>query len=166
MRNLRNWIAKIAATTLVIVTLLSAVAIVITARNYRQGISAVRNVYLEISELALTTGDDPEIQVSFDLRNESPLDVKLRGIHFNIYLNGNFMGSNYAPLTERMLDGFEVAKLDFFIPVRPFYLQHIEQAEQRGEFKWFLRGRVDLELLENGHQFWLNIREQWSRAGE
>jgi hypothetical protein len=164
MRKLRNWIVKIAVTTLVIVTLLSAVAIVITARNLNQGISAMRNVYVELSYLELTTGDDPEIQVSFDLRNESPLELKLRSIHFSIDLNGNSMGNDY--LTERTLDGFEVAKLNFVIPVHSNYLQHIEQAEQMGEFKWFVRGRSNLELLENGHQFSLDIREQWSRAGD
>ena len=147
---------------LAILAAFSAGSIASSAMNYMQGMSATRNVQLELSSLELRDDGNPEVFITFHLENRSPINMKVKTFHFGLYLNENFIGSNYAPFAERNLAGFEETRMDFVIPVRPVFLQYIKRARQEEGFSWFVRGKAKLLLPFKGKEFWLNVREHWS----
>ena len=157
---------RVAAAFLVVLVIFSAGSIYITARNYQSGTNAAANVELALHRLEYQNDGTPKIRITFRLNNTSPLGIQIEDVHFSTYLNGHFMGSNYDAFAERTLGGSEEVLLDFVIALRPFYLQHIEEARQEGEFEWFLRGQANLRLPFDQHKFALHIREAWSGSGE
>ena len=165
MRGSRKLVNGAAIVLLVVLVLLSTISIFITASNYRKGIDAARAVVLDLSQLELRMGDEPEIHITFRLSNGSPLDIRLENVHFSAYLNGTFMGSNYEVFAAQSLEGSEETDLNFVIPLSAFYLQHVEQAQQKEKFEWFLRGEADLRLPYGTRKFLLRIREPWSGTG-
>lgn len=166
MRGSKKLVESVAATLLVVLVVLSAGSIVITGMNYSEGTDAARKVKLELHDLQLRTGSKPEIEIVLRVSNGSSLDIKLEDLHFGVYLNGDFMGSNYDAFAGKVVAGSKKADLNFVIPLRPFYVQHIEQAQQQEEFEWFLRGQAHLYLPFNAHRLSLAIREGWTGAGE
>jgi hypothetical protein len=157
-------VSEVVAITLVIVAVLSAGSIALSTRNYLEGISAASKVRLGLSDLELRDEDGSEVLVTFHLENGSPIDVQLEFFYLRLYLNDNFMASQYYPSADRLsLAGFEEMTVDFVVPLRPFYLQYIEQARQREDFSWLVRGEVRL-LLSPFHEseVWLGIEEHWS----
>ena len=123
---------------------------------------AARSVQFELSSLELRDEDNPEVLIAFQARNGSPLKVELENLDFSLYLNGQFIGSNYTPFTKRTLDGFEEATMNFVIPIRPFFFQYVEQARQKEDFSWSVNGRAKLLLPPKEKGIWLDIREHWS----
>jgi hypothetical protein len=156
--------SEVVTVTLVIVAVLSAGSIALSTRNYLKGISAVSNVRLGLSNLELRDKDDSEVLITFRLENGSPINVQLEFSHLRLYLHDNFMGSTYYPSAEGLsLAGFEETTVDFVVPLRPFYLQYVEQARQREDFSWLVRGEVRLLLLPfRESEVWLGIEEHWS----
>ncbi len=61
----------------------------------------------------------------------SKLDIKLDILNFSLYLNGNFMGSNYDPFAQTTAKAFKVTAIDFVVPLQPSHLQHIKWARQQ-----------------------------------
>lgn len=163
-KSFTNLVDKVITIALIILAVLSTGSIALSTKNYLQGISAARGVRLELSNLELRREDNSEVRITLHLDNRSSVNVQLDSFRFKLYLNGNFLGSNYYPLTERLfLDGFEETSVDFVVPLRPFYLQYIEQAGQKEDFSWLVRGEVRLLLLPfNENEIWLNIKEHWS----
>lgn len=160
-----SFVGKAITIILIVAAVFSAGSIVLSAANYLQGISAVRNVTLELSNLEIWEEDDnSQVRITLYCDNESPINVQLDSFRLTMYLNGNFLGSNIYPLSERLfLNGFEETSKVFSIPLRPYYLQYINQARQKGEFSWLLSGEVRLRLLPFGEsEMWLNIQERWS----
>lgn len=160
-----NLVSKV-TTILAILAVFSAGSIALSAINYTQGMSAASSVRLELSSLELRDEANPKVLIAFHIENGSPINIELEAFHFNLYLNGHFIGSNYVPFTKRILDGFEETTMDFVIPIRPFYLQYIEQARQEQGFSWFVRGRAKLLLPFREKEIWLNVREHWSGSSE
>lgn len=166
MRGPIKLATRLAVAFFVVLVFLSAGSIAITAVNYRKAISAVNNVILELDRLELRTDGDPEIQITIRLANRSPLAIRLKDLHFGVYLNGDFLGSNYDSFAERTLNSSEETDLEFVIPLRPFYQGLIERAQQEEQFEWSLRGRASLQLPFGPHEYALQIREGWSGTGE
>jgi hypothetical protein len=156
--------SEVVTVILVIVAVLSAGSIAISMRNYLQGISVVSDVRLGLSNLELRDEDGSEVLVTFHLENDSPVDVQLQFYYLRLYLNDNFMASQYYSSAERLsLAGFEETTVDFVVPLRSFYLQYVEQARQSEDFSWLVRGEVRL-LLSSFHEseVGLGIEEHWS----
>jgi LEA14-like dessication related protein len=139
----------------------SAGSIALTAKNYVQGMRAARSVQVALSSLELHHQDTAEVLIRFHVKNESPFDIKLEAFTLNLYLNEDFIGSNYDPFTERNLNGFEETTIDFLIRVQPSYVPHITQAQQEESFSWSLRGRVKLLLPFRDKEVSLPISERW-----
>jgi LEA14-like dessication related protein len=133
--------------------------------NYQEGMEAIQSFQLDLTEVQLTADDD-EIQTTFRLSNNVPLDLVLSYFHFSLYLNGNFMGSNYTPLTDQALAGSAEEVVTFVIPLRPFYEQYIAEARAGEGFAWSIRGFVRLYLPRYEHEVTLNVREQWRENDE
>lgn len=155
-------VSTVAIILLAILALLSAVSIAMTTTNYEEGIGAVGNLRFELSDLVLTEEDEPTVAISFYIENISPLAMRLESMHFSIFLNGEFMGSNYEPFTERALDGLEETTLHFRIPLQPFYLQYVKKAREEEKFSWSLRGSAKLVLPFRENVVMLTLRESWS----
>lgn len=153
-----NLAGKVTA-VLAILAAFSASSIVLTAIEYTQGMRAARSVQLELSSLELRDEGGPQVLVAFHLENRSPITIRLQTFHFKLYLNRNFMGRNYAPLSERVLGGSEETTMDFVIPIQPFY-RHIEQARKEG-FSWSVQGTGTLVLPSKGKKIWLIVNEYW-----
>ena len=83
---------------LAILALLSAVSIGLTATNHKEGMGAAKSLRLELSNLELLEEDEPKVVITFHLENQSPLRMRLETLHFSLYLNRNFVGSNYEPV--------------------------------------------------------------------
>ena len=152
----------VAIIALAILALLSAVSIALTATNYKEGMGAAKSLRLELSNLELLEEDEPKVVITFHLENQSPLSMRLETMHFSLYLNRNFVGSNYEPFTAKTLRGFEETAMRFVIPLRPFYLQHVQQAREEENFSWFLSGMAKLVLPFNEDVVWLDLRESLS----
>ena len=69
---------------------------------------------------------------------------------------------NNEPFTAKNLEGFEKTTMRFIIPLQPFYLQHVRQAQEEENFAWLLRGMAKLILPFNEDAVWLDLRESWS----
>jgi hypothetical protein len=147
---------------LAILALVSAISIGLTATNYLEGMGAAGDLRFELSDLELKEGDAPEVVITFHLENQSPLEIELEKFHFSLYLNGEFVGSNYEPFTAKILTGLEEVVMRFRIPLQPFYIQHVERAREEKDFSWFLTGRAKLVLPFREDVVWLNLRESWS----
>ena len=149
-------------TVLAILALLSAGSIALSAANYIQGASAAGNVQLKLSSLRLLDEENAEVLIAFYLKNGSSLSVRLDEFHFSLYLNKHFMGTNTATLTKRTIGGFEETTMDFVIPIRPFFLQYIEQARKEEVFLWSVDGSAKVLLPFKEREIWLNVTEHWS----
>ena len=147
-----------------ILALLSVGALALTAVSYVQGTKAVGGLRFQVSALELHDEEDPEVLVTLQLQNGSPTDaIEVDVLDFSLYLNDNFVGSNYAPFSGITVRESEQTAMDFVIPIRPFYHQHIEQARQSESFAWSLRGQAKLVLPSSkDKEFWIAIRDQWS----
>ena len=144
-----------------VLALLSVTAMVLTAGDYLRGTEAARDFVIEVSNLELTEEPSPEISVALRIQNRSPLTVELDRVHFSIYLNRNFVASNYGGFEKVTLAGLEEQTLDFDIPLQPFYLRYIEEAREQEEFSWVIRGRGKLILVFRESEIWLNISGRW-----
>jgi LEA14-like dessication related protein len=160
MRDRMNLAGKVTA-VLAILAVLSVGSIVVTTIEYTQGMRAARNVELELSRLELRDEDDPEVVVTFHLKNPSPITIRLRTFDFELYLNDDFVGRNYALFEERVLAGSEETTMVFVVPVRSFY-GHIEQARREEDFSWSVQGTGTLFLSSKGKRIWLIVREYWT----
>ena len=147
---------------LAIIAALSAGSIAFSAVNYMRGMNAISDVRLNLSNLKLIEEGESEIHIAFHMKNTSPINVRLETFHFSLYLNGQFVGSNYEPFTEIVLAGLEDITMDFIIPIQPFYQQFISQAHQTDGFSWSARGRAKLLLPFRDRVIWMNINEPWS----
>jgi hypothetical protein len=147
----------------VALAIVSAALTVVTLYNYVEGLTAARQVALELSSLEATTaGPSPNVQVTFDLTNSSAMEMKVQEIHFSLYLNGEFIGSNYTPFDDALLQPYEQTQLTTVIPLRPLFLQRVEQGTEREMQNWFLRGTFRLYLPYREKDLWVNVRESWS----
>ena len=81
---------------LAILALVSAVSIGLTAANYSEGMGAAGSLSLELHDLQLKGGDEPEVAITFHLENHALLNIELERFNFSVYLNGEFVGSNYG----------------------------------------------------------------------
>ena len=147
---------------LVILALVSAVSIGLTTTSYLEGMGAAGSLSLELSDLQLKEGDEPEVAITFHLENHSLLNIELERFNFSVYLSGEFVGSNYEPFTAKTLEGLEKVVMRFRIPLKPFYIQYVERAQQENRFSWSISGRVKLVLPFREDVVWLNLRESWS----
>lgn len=154
-------IGTVATVLLAILALFSATSIVLIATNYREGMSAASNLRFELNDLELKEAE-PEVAITFRLENASPLSMRLEQVHFSLYLNGDFVGSNYEPFSSRDVSGFEETELHFRIPLQPFYLQYVKQAREQERFSWSLRGNAKLILPFREDVVWLDLNESWS----
>jgi hypothetical protein len=150
------------AIVLAVLAVFSAAPIALSTINYIRNINDIKSVQLELSSLELRDEGNPEVLITFHLKNGSPMNMTLEYFRFGLYLNGEFMGSTYVPFTERSLAGFEETTMHFVVLIRPFYLRRIEQARQKEDFSWSVRGRAKLQspFWEKG--IWLNVSEHWS----
>lgn len=147
---------------LAILAVLSAGSIALTTINSVQGVRAVLSVQLELGNVELRDKDDPEVLVTFHLRNGSPVNVELDAFDVYLYIDGRFVGTNYIPFTKRSLGSFEETTMDFVIPISPLQLQYVEQARQKEDFSWFVRGKAKLLFPSFKQETWLYIREHWT----
>ncbi len=149
-------------TILVILAVFSAGSIVLSATNYIRGASAAGNVQLKLSSLTLLYEENAEVLVTFHLKNGSPISIKLDELHFSLYLNKHFVGTNADTLTKRTIGGFGETTINFAIPIRPFFLQYIDQAREEETFSWSVDGSAKLLLPFKEREIWLNVTERWS----
>ncbi|NLE76670.1 MAG: hypothetical protein GX605_07955 [Chloroflexi bacterium] len=149
-----------------LLALLSVVSIGVTVANYIEGTQAASHIRLRLSDLRVHEGTAPQMTVTYEVSNNSALQFRLQDLHFSIYLNGNFMGSNYTPFYELVLGPNQTETMEFVIPLRPFYLQHLERARAEDKFSWYARGRFRLLLPYRDRELWLNIREYKEGLGE
>ena len=151
---------------LLILAVFSAASIALTARNYVQGTKVAGSLRFQLSTVELRQEAQPEVLVTFHIQNRSPTStIAIEAFDFSLHLNRNFMGSNYAPFTVRTLGSLEQTSFEIVIPIQPFYLQHIEQAQQGEGCSLVVRGRAKLVLPAfQGKEIWVNIREQLSES--
>ena len=140
---------------------LSVLAMVVTAGGYVQGTRTASNFVTELTGLALVDDTVPELSLTIRIENDSPLPVELEMMHFSIYLNGNFVASNYADFEKMSLDGFEEETMTFNIRLQPFYTRYIREAQEGAGFSWSIRGRAKLILPFRENEVWLNIAHRW-----
>jgi LEA14-like dessication related protein len=133
--------------------------------NYQEGVETLQSFQLDLTEVQISP-DDTEVRVALRLENDAPLDLLINHVHFSLYLNGNFMGSNYTPWVERELKGFQGEQVELIIPLRPFYMQYVEDARAGEGFAWSIRGFARIYLPRYDHEVNLNVRETWSRDDE
>jgi len=151
-------------TALAILAVFSMASIAVTTMNYTQGVAAVRSVQLGTDKVELRDEGSPEVVVSFHLRNGSGISVRLEALDLYLYLNGHFMGTNYAPFAKIALDGFEETTMEFAMPITYLNRQFVERARQEEGFSWFVRGRAKLVLPYREREIWLYVREHWTES--
>jgi hypothetical protein len=151
-----------------LLAILALVAVGLTVwgiMNYQEGMNAVQSFQLDLTEVQLSENDE-EVRLAFRAANQAPIDITMSYFHFSLYLNGNFMGSNYTPFTGQELASFQEEQLEFIIPLRPFYAQYIEQARANDSFSWSIRGGTRVYLPPYDHEVNLNVRQSWSTDDE
>lgn len=141
---------------------LSAVSIFVTAGTYTQAMAVVRALRLEVTGVEVADRGDPEVQVSFSLTNDAPVTIALDSFRFSLYLNEQFIGSNYEAFPKRELISKEEASLEFAIPIQSYYQKLLDQAEKNDLFSWSVKGRYRLILPFGEKTIWLNIEGGWS----
>jgi LEA14-like dessication related protein len=147
-----RWVTAI----LVVVAALSVGSIALTFKNYAEGTRAAQSVHLELASVELKETGSPEVLVVFRLKNESSVGVRVDALHFNLYINGEYVGTS-GPFEQRALSGFEETALDLVIPTRPSFQQYIDQAREKEDFSWSVRGRYKLVLPYKDRAIWLDL---------
>jgi len=156
--NLNNLLTA----ALAALALLSAGSIVLTTENCAQGVGAVLSVQLELSNLELREEGDPEVLVTFRLKNGSAVNVELETFDVYLHIDGHYIGTSYTPFAKRSVDGFEETTMDFVVPISPARAPFFEEARQKEDFSWFVRGKAKLLLPSFKQETWLYVREQWT----
>jgi len=163
MAGRMNHINSTITVALVILAVLSAGSIVSTAIRSTQGVRAALGVELELSNLELRDGDNPEVVVTFRLENGSPVRIELEVFDVYLYIDSHYIGTSYLPFTTRSINGLEETTMDFVIPILPPHVQFTEQARQKDDFSWLVRGKAKVLFPSFKQQeVWLHVREYWT----
>jgi hypothetical protein len=148
---------------LVFLAVLSAGSIASTAIRSARGVGAVLGVELVLSNLELRDGDNPEVVVTFRLKNGSPVRIELEAFDVYLYLDSHYIGTSYHPFTTRSISGREETTMDFVIPILSPHVQFTEQARREEGFSWFVRGKAKVLFPSfKGQEVWLHVREYWT----
>jgi LEA14-like dessication related protein len=157
MIKVARWVTAILA----VGAALSAGSVVLTFKNYVEGTRAARSVHVELASVEVKETGSPEVLVVFRLKNDSSVGVTVDALHFNLYINGQYVGTG-GPSEQRALSGFEETALDLEIPTRPSFQQYIDQAREKEEFSWSVKGRYKLVLPYKDRVIWLDLVGYWS----
>ena len=94
--------------------------------------------------------------------NGSPVNLDLDAFRFSLYLNEQFMGSNYEPFPLRTVAGHQEQILGFVISIDPFYRQFLDQAAENDEYAWSIKGRYKILLPFKEKAIWLDLQSRWN----
>ena len=155
-------LARSVSIALALLAVLAAVLVGVSARNYIQAMGAIREFRLALSDLELRNEGSPQVQVVFRVVNDSPIDIELDSFLFGLYLDGQFVGSNYEPFSQGTVASFGEVILAFDIPIESNYHQYLEAAREKDSYPWSVSGRYKLTLLDWEKVIWLDIRSRWS----
>jgi len=140
---------------------LSLLSMGVTVDNYVQKAKLARSLKVELGELSFEE-EKPRVVLDFQLINNSLSEIWLEDFSFNLYLNGNFMGSSdYVPFASITLSNEERTELKFEIDVRSPYLRYIQKAKTETGFSWLVQGMATWHPLPRGRSFQRTIRARW-----
>jgi len=90
---------RIAHTVLLLTGLVALFAIGVSMSNYTNYIRSVESVHglrLEMTSLQVIDDTNPRAVIRFRLHNRSPLTIEIEDYHFNLYLNGERVGTSMS----------------------------------------------------------------------
>jgi hypothetical protein len=150
----RSWVQPCAYAVLLFCGAVALFALVRDVSGYIRSIESARGLSLEIANLEFTDDDNPRITIRFDVRNDSPLDMKIERFGFSLYLNGERVGSNYstylgtdpevdpeayrqARYVSRVVESGESIDLEFTIYIYSAQMDIVRRAQQAGVMSWY-----------------------------
>ena len=154
-------LAGIANGGLLILTLLAIISITITVVDFDRGMASMRALDLELTGVTVKSENPPDIEVTMQLQNTSSQSMTIDRVHFGLYLNGDFMGSNYEGWEPLTATGGMDQEVVFRIELRDFYQSRLDRARESGEYGWSIQGETVVLLPYRDKRISMRIAQSW-----
>ncbi len=140
--------------TLFVMGVLALFALVENVAGYISSVESARGLSLEIADLQFIDDDNPRVHISFTVRNESPLGIRIERYHFRLFLNQERVGSSYskylgtdpgiddeahrrANTIEQVLASGGSLDLEFTAYIYSAQMDVVRRAQRSGVMSWY-----------------------------
>lgn len=151
-------VQRFAYIALLLMGLVASFALGTDVSNYIRSNKSARGLSLQITSLQVIDDDNPRALIHFRLRNDSPLAIKIERSSFDLYLNGERVGTSYstylgtdpdvnpaiyrvAANINQVLAPGQTLDLEFTLYIYSLQMEIVRQAQRSGSMSWQANAR-------------------------
>jgi len=144
---------RFAYVALLLMGLAATLALGTDVSNYVRSIKSAHGLDLTITDLQVIDDDNPRALIHFRVRNNASLEVEVKRYYFELYLNGERVGSSYSMYTgtdpnidteaHRKVTGINQAlspgqdlDLAFTVYFYSTQMESVRRAQRAGTMSW------------------------------
>jgi hypothetical protein len=171
-------VQRFAHIVLLLMALVALFALGTDVSNYIHSIKSARGLSLEITSLQVIDDDNPRALIRFRVRNDSPLEIKIERYDFELYLNGERVGSSYstylgtdpnvdpeahreATNINQILAPGRNLNLEFTIYIYSTQMEGVRQAQRSGSMSWYASARFTTILPYSREENLIKLRARF-----
>lgn len=161
--ELGKCVQRFAYIVLLLMALVSLLALGTDVSNYIRSIASARGLSLEITSLQVTDDNNPRALIRFRVRNDSPLEVKVERYEFELYVNGERVGSSYSTylgtdadvdpkahretvyINQALAPGRNL-HLEFTVYIYSAQMESVRRAQRSGSTFWYASAKFTAVL--------------------
>jgi hypothetical protein len=148
---------------LLVMGLVGVFALVRDVSGYARSIESARGLGLEIASLELIEDDNPRVNIRFNVRNDSPLAMRVARYDFSLFLNGGRIGSSFstylgtdpevdaeahrkARYIDEVIAPGESIHLAFTIYIYSAQMEIVRRAQDSDTMSWYAAAEFKVQL--------------------
>ncbi|MCP4540366.1 MAG: hypothetical protein GY832_24780 [Chloroflexi bacterium] len=169
---------RFAYVALLLMGTVAVFALIMDVSNYIRSFESASGLALEITGFEIIDDDNPRALARFRLKNGSALDIGVERYLFELYLNGQRIGSSYsqylgtdpnmdpkahrkaAMIDQVLMPGQDIA-LEFTVYVYDTQMAIVRQAQRNGSLSWQVNAEFNTVLPYAREQNRITLRAEY-----
>lgn len=177
-RNVARYVQRSASILLLLMALAAVVALGTDVSNYIRSVKSAYGLSLAISDILVIDDDNPRAIVHFKVQNDTLLDIELERYLFELYLDGEWVGSSYSsylgtdpgvdPTVHReamhldqVLAPGQTLDLEFTIYIYTTQMENVRRSLRSGSMSWLMNAEFDTFLSYAREEKVLRLRARF-----